>query len=64
MANVRRMSKLDYENQVSWIIDTAETPQQQKNLKKDLAALKKKYTAGRVEYGMKKTTAKKAGKKK
>ena len=65
MANTRRMSKLDYENQLSWLIDTAETPKDKKNLKKDIAALKKKYAAGRVDYGMKKTTTKKAaGKKK
>lgn len=59
MANVRRMSKLDYENSLSWLIDTVETPQDKKNLKKDIAALKKKYAAGRVEYGMKKAPAKK-----
>ena len=58
MANVRRMSKLDYENSLSWLIDTVETPQDKKNLKKDIAALKKKYAAGRVEYGMKKSPVK------
>ena len=59
MANVRRMSKMDYENSLSWLIDTVETPQDKKILQKDIAALKKKYATGRVEYGMKKAPVKK-----
>ena len=54
MANVRRMSKMDYENKLSWLYDTAETPKDKKNLKKDIANLKKQYKAGRIEAGMKK----------
>ena len=52
MANVPRMSKTDYENRKSWLIDTAETPEDKANLKKDLAALKKLYKQGRVEAGI------------
>ena len=59
MANVRRMSYRNYEITRDWLVDTAETPEDQKNLKKDLAALRKAYKQGRVEAGLKKAPAKK-----
>ena len=52
MPNVPRMSYSEYENKRSWLIDTAETPEDKANLKKDLAALKKLYKQGRVEAGI------------
>ena len=52
MPNVPRMSYAEYENRRSWLIDTAETPEDKANLKKDLAALKKLYKQGRVESGI------------
>ena len=55
-----------YMNQRSWLIDTAETPEDKKNLKRELAALDAKYyknriskvppTKPRVSAGVKKTT--------
>ena len=37
----------EYQNKRSWLIDTAETPADQKNLKADLAKLKAQYEAGK-----------------
>ena len=39
------MSYDDYQNKRSWLVDTAETPAQQKRLKAQLAALEAKYKA-------------------
>lgn len=58
MPNVPRMSYDEYLNKKSWLIDTAETPEDKKNLKKDLAALKKLYKQGRVEAGITTSNAK------
>ena len=55
MANVRRMTYREYETTRDYLVDTAETPEQQKSLKSDLAALRKAYKQGRVEAGI--TTA-------
>ncbi len=52
MANVPRMSKAEYENRLSWLTDTAETPEDKANLRKEIAALKKLYKQGRVEAGI------------
>jgi hypothetical protein len=41
------MSYDDYQNKRSFIVDTAETPAQQKRLKADLAKLKAQYEAGK-----------------
>lgn len=38
----------DYMNRRSWLIDTAETPQDKKNLKSALAELDAKYNKNRV----------------
>ena len=39
----------EYQNKRSWLIDTAETPTDQKNLKSDLAKLKAQYEAGKAK---------------
>ena len=39
------MSYDEYQNKRSWLVDTAETPAQQKRLKAQLAALEAKYKA-------------------
>lgn len=46
MAKKRSMTEDEYYTQLSWLTDTAETPEQQKNLPKEVAALKKQYAAG------------------
>lgn len=64
MANNRRDY---YLNQRSWLIDTAETPEDQKNLKRDLAKLDAKFNPNRISKTkpiVKKLTAKKATVKK
>ena len=40
------MTEDEYMNRRSWLIDTAETPEDKKNLPKDLAELKKQYLGG------------------
>ena len=43
------MSYDEYQNKRSWLVDTAETPAQQKRLKADLAKLKAQYEAGKAK---------------
>ena len=43
MGKNKPMSQDDYENRRSWLIDTAETPEDQKKLKKQLAELDAMY---------------------
>lgn len=45
----------DYMNKRSWLIDTAETPKDKKNLKKDLAKIDKKFNPNRVAKVVKAT---------
>ena len=52
------MNKREYENRKSWLIDTAETPKDKKNLKKELAALEKLYKAYRKAGGITDSNAK------
>jgi len=52
------MNKREYENRKSWLIDTAETPKDKKNLKKELAALEKLYKAHRKAAGITDSNAK------
>jgi hypothetical protein len=42
------MTKDEYDNKRSWLIDTAETPQDKKNLKVDLKNLNTEYRASNV----------------
>jgi hypothetical protein len=42
----------EYMNRRSWLIDTAETPKQQKVLKEQLKELKKQYQASRRQGGI------------
>lgn len=56
MANNRRDY---YLNQRSWLIDTAETPEDQKNLKRDLAKLDAQFNPNRVAKKISKATTKK-----
>jgi hypothetical protein len=44
-----RMTQEQYENRRSWLIDTAETPQDKKNLAKDLANLDKQYRSSNFQ---------------
>ena len=37
------MTQREYETKREWLVDTAETPQDKKNLKKDLAKLDSEY---------------------
>lgn len=46
---LKKMSKREYETQREWLIDTAETPKDQKNLKKDLADLNLTYRASNLD---------------
>ena len=43
------MSYDDYQNKRSWLVDTAETPADQKRLKAQLAKLKAQYDAGKAK---------------
>jgi hypothetical protein len=52
------VNKREYENRKSWLIDTAETPKDKKNLKSDLAALAKLYKAYRKAGGITDSNAK------
>ena len=52
------MNKREYENRKSWLIDTAETPKDKKNLKSELAALEKLYKAHRKAAGITDSNAK------
>ena len=39
----------EYQNKRSWLVDTAETPEDQRRLKADLAKLKAQYDAGKAK---------------
>ena len=52
------MNKREYENRKSWLIDTAETPKDKKNLKSELASLEKLYKAHRKAAGITDSNAK------
>ena len=39
----------EYQNKRSWLVDTAETPADQRRLKADLAKLKAQYDAGKAK---------------
>lgn len=43
------MSYDEYQNKRSWLVDTAETPTDKKNLKADLAKLKAQYEAQKAK---------------
>jgi len=51
MARDNYMSQREYESRREWLIDTAETPEDQKRLKKDLANLDKLYKAQQRKVG-------------
>jgi len=52
------MNEQEYENRKSWLIDTAETPKDRKNLPKELADLKKLYKASTKAGGIDNSNAK------
>ena len=52
------MNYREYETRRDYLVDTAETPADKKNLKKDLAALKKLYQAHRKAGGITDSNAK------
>ena len=50
--NSKPMTYDEYMNRRSWLVDTAETPEDKRRLKEQLKALKQQYKASRREGGI------------